>query len=332
MKQLIILLLLPFSLYGQMTIRGNMAQTTPSLNLNFMQGTMPTGLVYSRSGTATRVNASGLLETVSASVPRFDYDPVTLALRGLLIEEARTNLLLQSATLATQNVAVTAQVYTLSFYGTGSVTRSGTSTGTLSGSGTNTRVTVSFTPTAGTLTLTVTGSVTSAQLEAGSFATSYIPTTTVAATRGADVLTMPTAGWYNTSEGTFLCRFTVDAAGVDIRPLTVNDGTNNNRMVIQRNSSNQLVAFGVSAGVNIGFSSVGVSGLTTGAMAGTIAYKVNDYRLAVNGTVLSSSANTAPPPIVTTLTFNTSGGRFWHTRTTYWPTRRPNSYLQSITN
>ncbi|NID09373.1 hypothetical protein [Fibrivirga algicola] len=312
-------------------IQGVVGQFTPSLNLDFTKGVMPSGMTYTRSGVATRVNASGILETVLANVPRFDYDPVTLQLKGLLIEEARTNVLLQSATLASQNVTVTAQVYTLSFYGTGSITRSGTSTGTLLGSGTNARVTVSFTPTAGTLTLTVSGSVTSAQLEAGSFATSYIPTTTAAAVRGADVLTMPTAGWYNVSEGTFLCRFTVDAAGVDIRPLTVNDGTNNNRMVIQRNSSNQLVAFGVSAGVNIAFSSVGVSGLTTGAMAGAIAYKVNDYRLAVNGTVLSPSANTAPPPVVTTLTLNTSGGRFWHTRIAYWPTRRPNAYLQSIT-
>lgn len=47
--------------------------------------------------TATRVNASGLVEVVNADIARFDYDPVTLALKGLLVEEARTNLLLRSA-------------------------------------------------------------------------------------------------------------------------------------------------------------------------------------------------------------------------------------------
>ncbi|ARK13052.1 hypothetical protein A6C57_23435 [Fibrella sp. ES10-3-2-2] len=312
--------------------QGVIGQFTPSLNLDFMRGVMPAGMTFVRSGAATRVNASGVVETVAANTPRFDYDPATLQLRGLLIEETRTNVLLQSATLATQSVAVTAQGYTLSFYGTGSVTRSGSSTGTLSGSGSTARVSVSFTPTAGTLTLTVSGSVTNAQLEAGGFASSYIPTTTVAATRGQDICTMSTAGWYNATEGVFLSRFTVDTAGVDIRPLLVNDGTNNNRMVIQRNPANQLVSFGFSQGVNINFAGLGVSSLTTGAMAAAIAYKVNDYRFAVNGTVLASSANTAGPPVgITTLNLNSSGGRFWHTRTTYWPTRRPNAYLQSIT-
>jgi hypothetical protein len=47
--------------------------------------------------TATRVNSSGLIETVNADLPRFDYDRTTLAPKGLLIEEARTNLLLQSS-------------------------------------------------------------------------------------------------------------------------------------------------------------------------------------------------------------------------------------------
>lgn len=49
---------------------------------------------FTRAGaTATRVNAAGLIEVVAADTPRFDYDPVTLACKGLLIEEARTNYL-----------------------------------------------------------------------------------------------------------------------------------------------------------------------------------------------------------------------------------------------
>jgi hypothetical protein len=47
--------------------------------------------------TATRVNSSGYIETVNANLPRFDYNPTTLAPKGLLIEEARTNLILQSS-------------------------------------------------------------------------------------------------------------------------------------------------------------------------------------------------------------------------------------------
>lgn len=53
-----------------------------------------------RSGTATRVNASGLIEVVPADTPRIDYDPVTLACRGLLVEEGRRNLWTYSADLA----------------------------------------------------------------------------------------------------------------------------------------------------------------------------------------------------------------------------------------
>ncbi len=48
-------------------------------------------ITFTRAGaTATRVNSSGLIETVAADTPRIDYDPVTLACKGLLIEEART--------------------------------------------------------------------------------------------------------------------------------------------------------------------------------------------------------------------------------------------------
>lgn len=92
------------------------------------------------------------------------------------------NLLLNSATLSTQNITSVAAPYTLHFTGTGTVTLSGTSTaGPLVGTGANDRVSLTFTPTAGTLTLTVSGSVTTAQLELGSKVNHYVPTTSAAA-------------------------------------------------------------------------------------------------------------------------------------------------------
>ncbi len=49
---------------------------------------------FARASTATRINASGLLESVGSDVLRFDYDPVTLAARGILLEGSGTNVAL----------------------------------------------------------------------------------------------------------------------------------------------------------------------------------------------------------------------------------------------
>ena len=136
---------------------------------------------------------------------------------GYLQEGSRINLLLNSGALSTQSVTVAAVPYALTFYGTGTVTLSGTSTaGPLVGTGANQRVTLLFTPTAGSLTLTVTGSVQFAQLEAGAFASTYIPTYASAVTRDVDVLLYPVAGNIPLDMGTFYAEVTksVDTTAV----------------------------------------------------------------------------------------------------------------------
>ncbi len=47
--------------------------------------------VFTRGSTGTFVGSDGLIQTAATNIPRFDHDPVTLASRGLLIEESRTN-------------------------------------------------------------------------------------------------------------------------------------------------------------------------------------------------------------------------------------------------
>jgi hypothetical protein len=69
----------------------------PKLSLDLTSGILSHLVTFSRTGaTATRVNSSGYIEPVAADTPRFDYDPVTLACKGLLIEDQRTNLLTYS--------------------------------------------------------------------------------------------------------------------------------------------------------------------------------------------------------------------------------------------
>lgn len=98
---------------------------------------------------------------------------------GIVPLGGRRNLLLATDTMATQSLTVAAVAHTLAFTGTGTVTLTGASTaGPLIGTGASNRVSLTFTPTAASLTLTVVGSVTLAQLELGSTATAYQRVTT----------------------------------------------------------------------------------------------------------------------------------------------------------
>ena len=69
----------------------------PSMALDFTTGALDPRVTFTRSTTATFVGSNGLIQTAAINAPRFDYDPATLAPKGLLVEEQRTNITLQSA-------------------------------------------------------------------------------------------------------------------------------------------------------------------------------------------------------------------------------------------
>lgn len=69
----------------------------PKMALDFTTASLDSRVTFTRTGnTATVTNSSGFVVPINADLARFDYDPITLACKGLLIEESRTNLLLRS--------------------------------------------------------------------------------------------------------------------------------------------------------------------------------------------------------------------------------------------
>ena len=73
---------------------------SPTLDLQFLTGTLDPRVTFTRASTATYFDATGTLQTAGNNVARFDYDPMTRLPRGLLIEEARTNSATNSGTPA----------------------------------------------------------------------------------------------------------------------------------------------------------------------------------------------------------------------------------------
>jgi hypothetical protein len=70
----------------------------PRLTLDFTTASLDPRVTFTRTGnTATVVNSSGNIALINADLPRFDYNPITLVCKGLLIEELRTNLSLYSS-------------------------------------------------------------------------------------------------------------------------------------------------------------------------------------------------------------------------------------------
>jgi len=334
--------------------------------LDFTTGILDSRVTVTRAlNTATRINSSGIVEGVNANLPRFDYDPATLAARGLLIEETRVNLFLQSSdttqsdwikalvsvsttttspdgtsnaykvsenSTATddfylrQNASSPAGSHTLSFFakkaerdvifasldGASNIKWFDLTNGTTGGTGGGTsriiaypngwyRCEYAFTTSSGTLNnflflsnttsaITHTGSVGSglfiwgAQLEAGAFATSYIPTTTTSVTRNADVVTMTGtnfSSWYNASEGAFAAWFSSAYASPGIL------GDQSAASALIYSSSLDAKTFNGSSGL----AANGTFSINTVSKC-VLAYSASGRSIALNGNATAQDANT----------------------------------------
>jgi predicted hotdog family 3-hydroxylacyl-ACP dehydratase len=377
----------------------------------------------------TSTGGSGTIASwrVGSLMPRFDYDPVTLAAKGLLIEEQRVNLLTYSedfsnaawtktnasvtsnATVAPdgattadklvedattnfhrvqQTVTATNATHTYSVYlkagertsgalqiydgvalatralayfdltaGTVSLTTTGTASIQNAGNGwyrcsVVTSVALSagsalawIYPTIGT-NQTYTGDGTSgifiwgAQLEAGAFATSYIPTVASQVTRTPDQASVNTLSpWYNATEGTLYAEGLVASTTIPTSRILaeISDGTSSNRtQLFNASGVATLTMFVASGGVTqvASLNSGAISANTVFKFAG--AYKASDFAASGNGASPTTQASGLVPVGPTNMRI---GMRFNDTfqinghlrRITYYPRRLSNAELQAIT-
>ena len=251
-------------------------------------------LIVTRATTATRVNSAGLIENVGANIARLDYSNGSCP--SILVEPQRTNLVFPSANATTQTRTVTATAHTLSFYGTGTVTLLGVATSTLVGTGINNKVSLTFTPTAGSLILTVSGSVINWQLEVGSNATSYIPTTTATVTRNADVISKTgISSLIGQTEGTLFVDFNyTKTTDVYRRVFAISNNTSNNLISINLNQTGLLEVYVINGGVTqVAFPSSILTANTRYKIA--VGYIANNVVLYINGTLRNTDLTCTIP-------------------------------------
>ena len=178
-----------------------------------------------------------------------------------------------------------------------------------------------------------------AQLEVGSFATSYIGTAGAAVTRSSDLpIVTPIDSFYNQNEGTVFVQQSQVAVGLNFRFFEIsNDGASFRKPLLSIDTDN-LVICTTLGGVNLGNcnSSAAVSANTVYKVA--FAYASNNFRGALNGTLTSSDTTVdVVTPVVDRMTigYSTPFPAFQVSchiqKVEYYPTRISDARMQSLT-
>jgi hypothetical protein len=133
-----------------------------------------------------------------------------------------------------------------------------------------------------------------AQVETGSVATSYIPTTAAAVTRNAEVVTLSGAvsGCIGQTEGTIYAEVDIRTSGNTAGIFVISDNTNTNRVYLYKLGTNNRIYAERQSATESATSTLQTSGsITAGIYKIAIAYKSGDTALFVNG-VQAGSTNT----------------------------------------
>jgi hypothetical protein len=133
-----------------------------------------------------------------------------------------------------------------------------------------------------------------AQLEAASFPSSYIPTTTASATRAAEPYRAATTSGLDSAVSMWSEIIFPVSAGAIQTIAQFDDGTDNNRLILRRNASGnaemELITGGASQGI-----------VTGGAMSNNATHKIacsataNALRLSLNGTSATPDTSASMP-------------------------------------
>ena len=188
-----------------------------------------------------------------------------------------------------------------------------------------------------------------AQYELGAFPTSYIKTTTASVTRNADDVEMTStdfSDWYNASEGTIFTQndflnSVVNPTGGQI-VWAVSDGTTDERMIVLADGAVATPDFarfqvrdGAVTQADI-YSPAGKVQVTAGTTYKTASvYKVNDFAISLDGSApTTDTSGTLPTVNKLGIGRNATANSYLNghiAKFYYWNTRKPDSFLQSIT-
>jgi hypothetical protein len=176
------------------------------------------------------------------------------------------------------------------------------------------------------------------QLERGAFATSYIPTTSAAATRAADsAVVTPISSFYNQAEGTLFAELEPRGTLISSRYFQIDDGTDANRITLGTTSGGTIQNFTQNGGVTVLSSSIsGVSLISGSVFKVASAFSNNNTISSGNGTLGTLDTNGDMPSGLNRLGVNgqvgTAGNRaHWLRKIAYYPKHLSDTLLQQLT-